>query len=432
MYYIYGSAPNPASLCHYYPTFIDYPAPLSIFLTIFGSAPNKSLQFCVSRFIGIPGFTNTAKRARPWKEGCVPTLEEIAKLAHTSRSTVSRVINNDPHVSEKTRTRVQEVIRQLNYQPNRAARILAGGRTRIIGLVIPRSVHTFFTDPYFPHLTQGIAQACNQYDYTLSLYLFHTEEDERKVFPRITRRGIVDGIIIQTTHAADELFVLLEQGDIPYIVAGRPSQLPNASYVDVDNVTGSYNAVRHLLHLGRRRIATIAGPLNTTAGMDRLEGYQNALRESNYVIDDRLIAEGDFTEKGGYYAAKSLLVHQPDAIFVAADLMAVGALRAIREADLSVPDDIAIVGYDDLPPATIANPPLTTVRQPIRRMGVKLVEVLIDIINNGEFPARRMVFETELVIRASCGAIKETFTDDPTVASSRQITSNKISHTLRR
>jgi DNA-binding LacI/PurR family transcriptional regulator len=177
-----------------------------------------------------------------------------------------------------------------------------------------------------------------------------------------------------------------------------------ASYIDVDNSVGAHNAVRHLVHLGRRRIGTIAGPFITTPGLDRFDGYKKALEESNLEYDDRLVVEGDFTESSGYYCAKRLLAHQPDALFIASDMMAIGAQRAIRETGLSIPGDVAIVSFDDLPPATQANPTLTTVRQPIYRMGIKLVETLLDIIENGPHPPRRVIFGTELVIRESCGA----------------------------
>lgn len=334
------------------------------------------------------------------------TLEEIARKAGVSRSTVSRVINNQPNVREEVRDRVMQVVEQTGYHPNIAARSLASQRTNVIGLVIPRSVLNFFTDPYFPRLTQGVAEACNRYDYTLSLFLFHTEDDEHKLFPRITRRGMVDGVIIQATYAAHELFDQLNVGEVPYVVAGRPINDIQSSYVDVDNVAGSLVAVRHLIHQGRKRIAHIAGPLVTTAGLDRLEGYNQALTESGHLIEKGLFAEGDFSEISGYYCAQRLLEKHPDAIFIASDIMAIGALRAIREAKLTVPDDIAIVSFDDVPPAAQANPRLTTVRQPIRRMGIKLVETLVDIMENGTKPPRRVLFGTELVVRESCGAMK--------------------------
>lgn len=330
-------------------------------------------------------------------------LEDIAQLAGVSRSTVSRVINNHPNVSDPVRQRVLEIIQQTGYQPNLAARSLVSQRSNIIGLVIPRSVSNLFIDPYFPRLTQGVAQACNESNFTLSLFLFHTKEDEHNLFPRISRPGLVDGIILQSTDTADGYYQQLNQNGIPFVVAGRPMNVSEVSYVDVDNISGAYNAVRHLVHQGYRRIGTITGPLNSPAALDRLEGFKRALSESNLDYDEQLCMESDFTEGGGYYAAQRLLVQKPDAIFIASDTMALGAMRAIREAGLAIPDDIALVSFDDLPIASRANPPLTTIRQPIRYLGIKLVEILLDILANGPTPPRRVIFGTQLVIRESCG-----------------------------
>jgi LacI family transcriptional regulator len=202
------------------------------------------------------------------------------------------------------------------------------------------------------------------------------------------------------------LFDQLQSGDVPYVIAGRPIDDVHSSYVDVDNIAGALVAVRHLIHQDCKHIAHIAGPLVTTAGLDRLEGYKKALAESNLSVNPDMIAEGDFSEISGYYCAQRLLASHPDAIFVASDIMAIGAMRAIREARLTVPDDIAIVSFDDVPPAAQSNPRLTTVRQPIRRMGIKLVETLVDIMENGTNPPRRVLFGTELVVRESCGAMK--------------------------
>lgn len=332
------------------------------------------------------------------------TLEDVARLAGVSRSTVSRVINHHPSVSEPVRQRVWEVVNETGYYPHPAARSLASQRSSIIGLVIPRRVHTFFTDPYFPALTEGVAQACNKHNYMLSLFLFYTEEDERKSLPFISHPGLLDGVIVQATHAADEMFDQLAQSKVPSIVAGRPMPVSEFSYVDVDNVAGAYAATKHLFHQQRRRIGTIMGPLSTTVGLDRFEGYRRALLQSQLPIDEQLCAEGDLSESSGFYGAQRLLPYDLDGLFVASDIMAVGALRAIHEAGLSVPEDIAIVSFDDLPPASRAIPPLTTIRQPVRGMGIELVERLLDIIQYGPHPPRRVILGTELVIRESCGA----------------------------
>ena len=332
------------------------------------------------------------------------TLDDIAKMAGVSRATVSRVINDHPNVRQALRDRVREIIDETGYQPNLAARSLVSQETKLIGLVIPRSVHGFFTDPYFPRLVEGISQACNQYGYSLTLSLFYNEEDERDLFPKVTRRGFLDGIIVQATGLGDHITPPVSEWNIPFVFAGRPIDLENVSYVDVDNVEGAYRAIVHLAQLGYQRIATITGALNTSVGVDRLEGYRQAILARGLVLDDNLIAEGDFTEASAYYATRRLLEHQPDAIFIASDTMAIGAFKALRELGLSIPGDIALVGFDDLPPSTITDPQLTTVRQPIRRFGYKAVEILLDIIQNGPTPPRRIIFDTELVIRGSCGS----------------------------
>lgn len=332
------------------------------------------------------------------------TLEEIARLSGVSRSTVSRVVNQQPHVSENVRRRVLKVIQETGYQPNLAARSLASKRSWMIGLVLPRSVSSFFTDPYFPRLTQGIAQGCNQYDYTLGLFLVGTKEDEEKIFPRVSRKGLLDGVLIQTGQIGDQLIDRLVKLNSPVVVVGRPLHSADLSFIDVDNTNGAYNAVSHLIRLGYQRIGTITGLVGSAATTDRLEGYKKALIERSRNLDQSLIAEGDFTEVGGYFAMQQLLPAKPDAVFAASDLMAVGAMRATREVGLKIPENIAFVGFDDVPIATYADPQLTTVRQPITSFGINAVEILIDLIENGIEPPRRIIMDTELIIRDSCGA----------------------------
>lgn len=329
------------------------------------------------------------------------TLELVAEKAGVSRSTVSRVVNNHPNVREDVRERVLSIIQETGYRPHPAARSLASHRTNVIGLVIPRSTHTFFTDPYFPVLTEGVAEACNLHDYTLSLFLIKTEEDERRLLPRLSGKGFVDGLIIQATHLGDNFIPQLSRGEVPFLVAGRPMNAPEANYIDVDNTGGGFDAVVHLIQNGRKKIATITCAMNTSVGIDRFEGYKKALYAYGLHFSEHLVAEGEFSEPSGYQAAKSLLPQQPDAIFVGSDTMALGAIRAIKEAGLDVPRDIAVVGFDDLPPATQSNPPLTTIRQPIRRFGAKAVETLLDISENTSGIPRHIILGTELIIRGS-------------------------------
>ncbi len=332
------------------------------------------------------------------------TLEDIAEKAGVSRSTVSRVINDQPNVSDGVRARVWEVIEETGYQPNVAARSLASQRSYMIGLVLPHSVSYLFTDPYIPHLIQGVAQSCNQHDYTLGLFHASTKEDEQKMYPRVSRAGLLDGVILQAGHHGDPLMDRLMDSDLPLVFVGRPFHSENVSFVDIDNIEGAYNAVSHLIRLGYQRIATIAGTGLSTVGIDRKQGYINALHNHDLPVDERLIVESDFTEAGGCQAMEDLLPARPEAVFAASDVMAIGAMRAVRKAGLKIPDEVAIVGFDDLPVAKMANPALTTIRQPINRLGSTAVDTLIDMINNGAKPHNRIILSTELVIRHSCGA----------------------------
>ncbi len=330
-------------------------------------------------------------------------LETIAKLSKVSRSTVSRVINNHPNVSPATRERVLEVIHKKNFQPNLAARSLAKGRSHVLGLVIPMSVPALFTDPYFSVFIQGVAAACNVHDHSVMLWLADPEY-ERRTIRNILYGGLIDGVIVASNLLDDPVVQALVDSNFPFIMNGRFPSNDRVSYVDIDNIASSREAVLHLLRLGRRRIATISGPHDMIAGADRLTGYQAALKDFGQPIDPALITEGDFTEAGGYAAMQRLIDHKPDAVFVASDTMAVGALQALREANLRVPEDVAVVGFDDMPFANRTTPPLTTVRQPIQRSGEFATEKLIDLIQHPQSAPYRITLATELIVRASCGA----------------------------
>jgi len=221
---------------------------------------------------------------------------------------------------------------------------------------------------------------------------------------QIMYSGLVDGVIVSSMLMNDSLVQALADGDLPFILVGRHPTDVHASYVDADNIGGSREAVIHLLRMGRSRVATITGPKNMIAGADRLSGYLNALRDRAVVSDPGLIREGDFTEAGGYRVMQQLLSLQPDAVFAASDMMAIGALRALREASLHVPEDVALVGFDDLPQAARTEPPLTTVRQPVHRLGTMAVDSLLDLIDHPDSSPRRIVLPTELVVRTSCGS----------------------------
>jgi LacI family transcriptional regulator len=331
-------------------------------------------------------------------------IEEVAKLSGVSRSTVSRVINNDPHVKASTRARVLEVIRQVNFRPNAAARGLASGRTRIIGLIFPSAQSSLFTDPYYPGLIQGITTACNANDYSVMLWLTNPEQEQSNIH-QLVSNSLLDGLVLSSYLIDDPVLETLIQSKVPFLLVGRHPTNNGLNYVDADNVNGAREAVLHLHRLGRRRIATITGPSNMIAGIDRREGYELAFRERGLRPDPALIVEGDFTESGGYNGMMRLIPQNPDAVFVASDAMAMGALRALSEAGRRVPEDVAVVGFDDIPSAAHMDPPLTTIRQNIPRLGQLAAETLIQILSEGVSPPHRLVLPTELVIRSSSGLL---------------------------
>ncbi len=226
------------------------------------------------------------------------TLEDIARISGFSRSTISRVINGDSDVSEDTRRRITQVIEEQNYQPNMAARALAAGRTSVIGLVIPTGVRQLFTDPYFPMLIQGVSTGCNQKDYSVMLWLAEPEY-ERRTISKILYNGLVDGVIVSSMCTDDPILIALEESQFPFLTIGRHPTNDQIHYVDVDNRDGARQAVMHLLRLGRKRIGTITGPQDMIPGMDRYNGYVDALREHGIPAHPELVAEGDFTDSGG-------------------------------------------------------------------------------------------------------------------------------------
>ena len=334
------------------------------------------------------------------------TLEEIGQIAGVSRSTVSRVINDHPNIRPAVRQRVADVIRQTGYQPNSAARSLASSQSRIFGLVMPSILQSAFADPYYPLVIQAISHACNQNDYTPALFLFQSQEEEAKLSQRIVASGLIDGLVITADTIESDFVSKIQRYDIPFVQIGRPprASMADISYVDVDNEAGAYLAASHLIQLGYRRIDQLATAHNT-AGEDRDAGYRHALADRGLPIDESLIEVSDFSETGGYEAMRALLERRPEAVFAQSDSIALGAIRAIRDRGLSVPDDIAVVGFDDMPMAASADPPLTTVRQPIHRTGLLATETLIDIARTSPLPARHIVLPVELVIRASSGAV---------------------------
>lgn len=334
-------------------------------------------------------------------------LEEIARLAGVSRSTVSRVVNGDARVSAAARQRVGEVIRVHNYHPNAAARSLASRRSRILGLLIPHAVGVLFRDPFFPILIQGVVEACNETDYNLTMLMETADEriTSHRVYERIIRGRHVDGVVIASSVVEDPIVSRLQQDRFPFVLVGRHPR-HEVSFVDVDNRGGAREAVNHLIHHGRRRIAMITGPMNMIASIDRYGGYVTALQEAGRFPDPAYLVNSDFTRRGGYRAMQELLsgrAEQPDAVFVASDAMASGALQALRDAGLDVPGDVAVMGFDGLEDTLVSRSILSTIVQPTIDEGRIAVQTLLELI---EDPARAPIqryLPARLALRRSCG-----------------------------
>jgi DNA-binding LacI/PurR family transcriptional regulator len=330
------------------------------------------------------------------------TLEAVARAAGVSRATVSRVVNDSPRVSPDARRSVERAIESLGYVPNRAARSLVTRRSDSIGVVITEPTGRLFSDPFFPRLLRGISAELAARDRQLVLVMPQSAADQRRAAGYLSA-GHVDGVLLTSLHGADPLPAQLVARGVPVVVGGRPIEPTAVSYVDVDNRAGARAAVGHLLSAGRRVVATIAGPADMAVGVDRLAGFRDALGDADIAIDPALIVEADFTHDGGAEAMRTLLGRRPDidGVFAASDAMAAGALSEILAAGRQVPDDVAVVGYDDSPIAAATRPPLTSVRQPIEEMGREMARLLIEAIERGERATRRIVLATELIPRAS-------------------------------
>ncbi|MFF5563848.1 LacI family DNA-binding transcriptional regulator [Streptomyces sp. NPDC012623] len=329
-----------------------------------------------------------------------PTLEEVAALAGVGRGTVSRVINNSPRVKDTTRHLVEQAIAQLGYIPNRAARALAGSRSDAVALVIPETEKRFFAEPYFSDIVHGVGDALADTDLQLLLTLVRTDK-ERQRFLQYARARRVDGVLLVSVHGSDPLPDLLAEMEMPTVLSGRRSGDESVSYVDSDNVGGARAAVRHLSESGRRAIGTITGPLDMYVAQCRLRGYQEAVGDT--PGGGSWIAHGDFTEESGRRAMGELLTRNPDldAVFAASDVMAVGALHTLRSLGRRVPEDVAVVGFDDSPISRHTDPQLTSVRQPVAEMGRTMARVLLETLSDSSAAWQHVVLRTELVKRAS-------------------------------
>lgn len=337
------------------------------------------------------------------------TLRDVALKANVSPSTVSRILNNKDStipISEETRQRVLQAAHEVGYRPNMAARHLAQRQSfALIGAIVPQTVPAVLAHPFYMLVLHGIAQQCQEREYAVAIYFVDSEQEDKvaEVYPRITSIP-ADGFILTSVKQNDCLVPRLLADNIPFVQIGRnplPAQTP-PHYVDVDNYQGAVTAVSHLIERGHHKIAAITGPQDMAAGLDRLHGYQDALQQADIPLNPYWIQHGDFEMESGYTAMRQLLAlpDRPTAVFAASDSMAAGVYKAVQEQNLCIPQDIAVMGFDDNPSYTHNPPPLTTIRQPIHQLGESAAKLLLDLINDRPTPDH-LILEPYLIVRQS-------------------------------
>ncbi|MGA2503419.1 MAG: LacI family DNA-binding transcriptional regulator [Anaerolineales bacterium] len=331
------------------------------------------------------------------------TSFDVAKKSGVSRTTVSLVLNNVPGISirEDTRQRVQQVAKELNYHPDSRGRKLASGKSNTIGLVLRQSHEQVFADALLPQVLLGIEQAATAKGFQVLLKPLEPEDCDG--YLHLVQENHVDGIILSGPRQNEAEIIRLHQSGLPVMLMG---QLPesNLPFVDIDAVDGSARAVRHLIEHGHRRIAMITNAsLEYTSAQQRRSGYLKALAEAEIEPDDSLIQEGAYTPASGYIAMGKLLElsSRPTAVFVASDVVSLGAIRAIKKAGLRIPEDLAVVGFDDIPLADYYDPPLTTIRIPAYGLGRSVGERLMRLVQGESLEEEGVLLESELVIRKS-------------------------------
>lgn len=332
------------------------------------------------------------------------TIRDVARASGVSYATVSRVLTGYEFVKETTRNRVMEAAEQLGYVANLSARSLAGGRSRIIGLIVPN-----LDNGYVGAITQGIDRELARANYDLMLYTSHRQPGKESFYVGTLANGLTDGLLLVAPLVPATYLEALREQNFPYVLIDQADVSENSNVVEATNWQGAYEATRYLNQLGHTRIAFITGSLAVRSAVDRLRGYKAALADCNIPVTEALIIEGDYQQQTGYEVTKSLLQNvdpPPTAIFASNDLSAFGAMDAAREHGYRIPDDISIIGFDDVPQASFVYPKLTTVRQPLEQMGHVAVKMLLEHIEDQSNTPQRVALATQLVIRDSCGPCK--------------------------
>ena len=329
----------------------------------------------------------------------MPTIRDVAKLAGVAPITVSRVINDSGYVNQKTRKRVEAAIEELGYVPNMLGPSLRFKQTMTLAMVI-----TDITNPFWTTVTRGVEDVAQAHGY--STILCNTDESEAKQeqYLQMLLRRRIDGILLVPASSSPDPIRLIRQQGIPVVVLDRQVPGVEVDIVRADSETGAYQLTQHLLSLGHRQITMLAGPKSTSTAIDRLDGFCRAIREAGLSMDDMQILWGSFTQESGYSMAREALANtpRPTAFFAANNFIAIGAMWAMREQSIRVPEDVALVAVDDIPPPFTIDPFLTVATQPAREMGHQAAKLLLDILKKEpNHHHQHIVLPTELIIRTS-------------------------------
>lgn len=339
------------------------------------------------------------------RQRATATIRDVARLAGVAPSTASMALSSHPEIAEATRQAVQDAAAKLRYTPNHAARSLRGNLQRAIGVVIPHSSAHVFSHPYFMDLLGGITDVANDHDFIVALSTAREEDEGEGAYVKMLRAQRVDGIILASAALFDQHVMELAVSGYPFVFLGRYPLNPGITAVGIDDVAGADMLTTHLLAHGYRSIAHLSGPLHHLSAADRRDGYRAALARVGIPARDDFLIEGDYSEESGRQTALRLLElpDLPQAVFAGNDEMAFGALNVFRDRGLRVPDDIALVGFDDLAIARVMTPALTTVHQPIRQLGAAAADRLIALAQGQQLLERQAILPVTLSIRESCG-----------------------------
>jgi LacI family transcriptional regulator len=327
------------------------------------------------------------------------TIFQVASDAGVSYGTVSRVINNDPHVKAETRDRVLAVMESLGYVVDRKARSLASGHSHVIAVMAPD-----LGTGYIGEIMRGIDSELSQSGYDLMLYTTHRREITEQRFVATIAQGLAEGTLLILPRNPGKYLEVLRSRNLPYVLIDHQGIDDSGPSVRATNWQGAFNAVEYLIKLGHKRIGFITGSKDLGSARDRLAGFQSALRTHHIAQEPELIFEGDFQQPDGYAGGNYLLdlPYPPTAIFASNDVMAMSVIDAVRAHGLRCPEDISVLGFDDIPQAAYTHPALTTVRQPLEKMGCFAAQMLLDFLKNPDSPMHRIELPTELIVRDSC------------------------------